>query len=367
MNDTEWMHEAMKEAAKGGWSVHPNPMVGAVIVKDGQEIGRGYHHGVGHPHAEIEALRDAEKRGNDVAGATIYVTLEPCNHFGHTPPCSEALIKAGIARCVMGPVDPNKKVKGGGLQRLQEAGISCTFGVCEKELIELNAPFFTRTRQSRPFITAKWAMTADGRTASKSGSSQWITGSKAREDVHLERSRHDAIMAGTQTILSDNPQLNVRLENGDYLQPIRVILDRNLRIPFDFHVFDTTQQKTLLFTSSIHHDFSKYIDLGISVETVNENENHTGLDLMQILSILSDKYLITTLYCEGGASLHGSLHDLKVIDQMHLYIAPKLIGSSESRGCVYGHGIDTMSDATQFKFVEMKQLGEDIRITARIE
>lgn len=363
MNDIDWMHEAMKEAAKGGWAVHPNPMVGAVIVKDDLEIGRGYHHGVGHPHAEIEALRDAQNRGNDVSGATIYVTLEPCNHFGHTPPCSEALIKAGLARCVMGPVDPNKKVKGGGLQRLQEAGINCTFGVCEEALIELNAPFFTRTRLNRPYITAKWAMTADGRTASKTGSSQWITGTSAREDVHLERSRHDAIMAGTQTILADNPQLNVRLENGDYRQPVRVILDRNLRIPLDFHVFDTAKQKTILFTSNCHQEFSRYTDLGIDVETVDENGS--GLDLMQVFSILADKYIFTTLYCEGGASLHGSLHDLNVIDQIHLYIAPKMIGGVESRGCVYGHGIEMMSDATQFRFVDVKQLGDDIRLTGR--
>lgn len=366
MNDFEWMQEAMKEAAKGGWDVHPNPMVGAVIVKNGLEIGRGYHHGVGYPHAEIEALKDAQNRGNDVSGATIYVTLEPCNHFGHTPPCSEALIKSGIARCVMGPVDPNKKVKGGGLQRLQEAGMDCVSGLCEKELIELNAPFFTRTSKNRPFITAKWAMTADGRTASKSGSSKWITGSQAREDVHLERSKHDAIMAGTQTILSDNPQLNVRLENGNYRQPVRVILDRNLRIPLDFNVFDTSRQKTILFTSTKNHDFSKYTDLGVTVETVNENVNGTGLDLMQVLSVLADKYTFTTLYCEGGASLHGSLHDLNVIDQVHIYIAPKIIGGSESRGCIFGNGIGNMSDATQFSFLDIKRIGDDIRLSARI-
>ena len=363
MNDSEWMLEAMKEAAKGGWAVHPNPMVGAVIVKNGVEIGRGFHHGVGWPHAEIEALKDAQNRGFDVNGATIYVTLEPCNHFGHTPPCSEALIKAGIARCVMGPVDPNKKVKGGGLQRLQQAGISCTVGICEKELTELNAPFFTRTRQNRPYITAKWAITADGRTSSKSGSSQWITGIEARKDVHLERSRHDAIMVGTQTVIADNPQLNVRLDDGNYRQPIRIILDRNLRIPLDASVFNTQSQKTILFTSQ-NSSFEAYRERNVIVEIVNENPEHNGLDLMQILSVLADKYTITTLYCEGGASLHGALHDLGVIDQMHIYMAPVIIGSSEARGCVYGKGIDLMSDASEYHFKEMCMLGKDIKLSA---
>ena len=364
MNDSEWMLEAMKEAAKGGWAVHPNPMVGAVIVKDGVEIGRGFHHGVGSPHAEIEALRDAQRRGRDVRGATIYVTLEPCNHFGHTPPCSEALIQAGIARCVMGPVDPNKKVKGGGLQRLQQAGISCTAGICEKELTELNAPFFMRTRQNRPFITAKWAMTADGRTASKSGSSQWITGAEARKDVHLERARHDAIIVGTQTVIADNPQLNVRLDDANYRQPVRIILDRHLRIPLDANVFHTENQKTILFTSPNHISLDEYIKRNVMIELVDDNPESDGLNLENILSVLADKYTITTLYCEGGASLHGALHDLGFIDQMHIYIAPKIIGGSESRGCVYGKGIDLMSDASEYHIKEMRMLGNDIKLSA---
>ena len=361
MNHTAWMQIAMNEAAKGGWSVHPNPMVGAVIVKDGVELGRGYHHGAGQPHAEIEALRQAAQRGQDVHGVTIYVTLEPCNHYGKTPPCTEALIAAGIRACYIGTVDSDKRVRGAGIRRLEAEGIECHVGFCEDELNRLNAAFFTRTRFNRPFITAKWAMTADGRTASKTGSSQWITGELAREDVHLERSKHDAIIAGTQTILGDNPQLNVRLD-GDYRQPVRIILDRNLRIPLDFHVFETQKQKTILFTSNILTDTTRYTDLGIDVEHAPENASCNGLDLSVVLSILAEKYLITTLYCEGGAAFHGALNDLGFIDQVHVYIAPKIIGGEHAHGGIGGLGIEQMADARTFKLDEVKQLGEDIKL-----
>ncbi len=364
MNDIEWMHEAIKEATKGGWAVHPNPMVGAVIVKDGAEIGRGYHHGVGTPHAEVEALRDARNRGCDVQGATIYVTLEPCNHYGHTPPCTEALIEAGITRCVMGAVDSNKKVKGGGIQRLQSAGIECVQGICEDEVRRFNAPFFTRTIQNRPFITCKWAMTADGRTASSTGNSQWITGPEARRDVHLQRSIHDAIIAGTQTIIADNPQLNVRLDDDNGRQPVRIILDRTLRIPHDYHVFDTTYQKTILFTSRQNTDISFYQSKNIDIHIVSEKNNK--LDIIEILNILADQYNLTTLYCEGGAGLHGTLHDLKLIDQVHIYMGSKLIGGVNAAGCIGGQGIDIMNHATQMDFDDVTRLGDDIRISGRI-
>lgn len=363
--DESWMLQALNEATKGGWQVHPNPMVGAVIVKDGAEIGRGYHRGVGHPHAEVEALKNARENGHDVAGATIYVTLEPCNHFGHTPPCSEALIQSGIARCVMGSLDPNRKVKGGGLQRLLDAGISCQVGVCQKELIQLNAPFFTRTRFNRPYITAKWAMTADGKITSKSGDSKWITGINARHDVHIQRSLHDAIIAGTQTILADNPQLNVRIQDNVCRQPVRIILDRNLRIPLDFHVFNTQNQRTILFTKERDTDWQPYTDRGIELEFVPENISHTGLELTAVLFRLADKYSFTTLYCEGGSALHGTLHDLGYIDQIHVYIAPKIIGGNNALPPLAGSGIEFMSDATQFIWQPPIVLGEDIRLTAQ--
>ncbi len=362
MNDTEWMIQAMNEAARCGWAAHPNPMVGAIIVKDGIELGRGFHHGSGTPHAEIEALKNAQNRGFDVHDATIYVTLEPCNHFGKTPPCTEALIKAGIKKCIIGTVDSDARVRGTGIRRLQDAGIECVVGFCEKELTLLNEAFFTRTRLDRPFITAKWAMTADGHTATKSGSSQWITGKEAREDVHRERARHDAIIAGTQTILLDNPQLNVRLE-GCYRQPVRIILDRTLRLPLNLNVFNTTSQKTILFTAKNPENLSEYLDKGISIEVIDEDKN--GLNLSAVLRCLALKYEITTLYCEGGATLHGAMFDRHLIDQVHLYIAPKLTGGSDARACIHGLGVELMADALNFNFSDITRLGNDIRLTMK--
>lgn len=361
MNDREWMHLAEQEAARGGWAVHPNPMVGAILVKDGVELGRGYHHGAGQAHAEVEALRDAARRGHDVRGATIYVTLEPCNHYGRTPPCTEALIAAGISRCVVGPLDTDVRVRGAGIRRLEAAGIPCTVGVCEQELLELNAAFFTRTRDERPFITAKWAMTLDGRTATASGSSQWITGTLAREDVHRERARHDAIMAGTQTLVVDNPQLNVRLD-GEYRQPVRVVLDRTLRVPLTHRVFDTSSQRTILFTART--DVAAWLERGVEVENVACDAH--GLDLREVLRRLATKYLITTLYCEGGATLHGALFDLGLVDQVHAYIAPKLTGGDQARGCIGGAGVELMSQAHRLEHLEIRPLGDDFRMAGRI-
>ena len=362
MNDLEWMKQAMHEAAKGGWTVHPNPMVGAIIVKDGVELGRGYHHGAGQPHAEVEALRQAAERNHDVHDATIYVTLEPCNHYGRTPPCTEALIAAGIKKCIIGSVDSDTRVRGSGIQRLKDAGIECIVGICETELLELNAAFFTRTRENRPFVTAKWAMTADGHTATKSGSSQWITGPEARKDVHLERSRHDGIIAGTNTILIDNPQLNVRLD-GSYRQPRRVILDRTLKLPGDLHVFNTSQQPTVLFTAKKDADPQPWLDRGVDLEIVDGDE--TGLDIKQVLHRLTERYLMTTLYCEGGSMLLGSLFDNKLIDQLHIYIAPKLTGGRNAPGCIAGNGIVHMSDAPEFQFDDIRYLGKDIRLSGK--
>ena len=368
MNDIAWMQEALKEAARGGWSVHPNPMVGAVIVKDGRELGRGYHHGVGQAHAEVEALQNAATRRNDVNGATIYVTLEPCNHYGHTPPCTEALINAGIKRCVIAALDPNKKVKGGGIARLREAGIQCDLGICQNDVLALNAPFFTRTTLNRPFITCKWAMTADGKTATVTGNSQWVTSPESREDVHCERGRHDAILVGTQTIIADDPQLNVRLEGYTGRQPVRVILDRTLRIPKNYRIWNTKFQKTLLFTSAKNiennSDLSFYTNNGVDVHPIDEN--NSILDLEQVLQILADNYSITTLYCEGGNRLHGALHDMGAIDQVDIYIAPKIVGGNNAFGCVGGNGIEWMDDATQLKIRDVQRIGPDICIRAMV-
>lgn len=363
MDDRAWMKLAIQEARKIGWKAHPNPMVGAIIVKDGQEIGRGCHHGAGTPHAEVEAILNAKQRGfNDISNATIYVTLEPCNHFGRTPPCTQALIREKISRCVIGTVDPDARMRGSGIRRLINAGIQCEVGVCAQELIQLNAAFFTRTALNRPYITAKWAMTADGATATKSGNSKWITSQPARDDVHIQRALHDAIIAGTQTILCDNPTLNVRLPTPSK-QPIRIILDARLKIPPSANVFNTQNQKTILFTAQT--DLPKfYASRNIDVHTIPTQNGF--LNLTQILNILADQYQITTLYCEGGATLHGSLNDIGAIDQIHIYIAPKLVGSTLAKHCVGGNGVDIMENAAQFSFSQIQAIGPDVKLSATI-
>lgn len=363
MQDIVWMKLALEEAAKGGWGVHPNPMVGAIIVRDGQEIGRGYHRGQGQAHAEVEALRDAARRENDTQGATIYINLEPCNHFGRTPPCTDALINSGIKRCVIATRDWDPRVRGAGFARLKAAGIVVEEGLCHEEAQALNAAYFKRMRLGLPFITAKWAMSADGRTATKTGHARWISGPESREDAHRERSRHEAIIVGTQTVIDDDPQLNVRLE-GNWRQPLRVILDRELRIPLTSKVFDTSEQRTMLFTDSAVKDLRAYTDLGVEIERVPTIDQ--GLMLDAILRILANNHSITTLYCEGGARLHGALNDLKRIDQVHIYIAPQIIGGAMARPCVAGNGVDTIDLATHFEFGGVTLLGKDIKLTGKI-
>ena len=368
-NDLAWMRRAFEEAAKGGWAVHPNPMVGAVIVKDGREIGCGYHHEAGKPHAEIEALRDAAARGEDVRGATIYVTLEPCNHYGKTPPCTEALIEAGIRRCIIGTVDTDERVRGSGIARLKQAGLDVNVGFLVDELHELNAAFFKRTSTGLPYVTAKWAMSLDGHIATRTRDSRWVTGEAARQDVHKARSAHDAIMVGTQTVIDDNPHLNVRLD-GKWRQPLRVILDRTRRIPLGSRVFDTSFQKTVLFTAKDGEFATKtkvedYTFEGVCVEFVPVIDG--SLSLIHILKTLVSWYGVTTLYVEGGSKLHGSLFDQHLVDAIDVYVAPKIIGGNEAPIAVAGSGVDRMNLATIANFEQPVLLGNDIRLRGRIK
>ncbi|MCL2325551.1 MAG: bifunctional diaminohydroxyphosphoribosylaminopyrimidine deaminase/5-amino-6-(5-phosphoribosylamino)uracil reductase RibD [Proteobacteria bacterium] len=363
MNDRDWMNLALEEAKRGGWATHPNPMVGAVFVRDGMELGRGYHRGAGFPHAEIEAMRSAEQRGFDLKGSTIYVTLEPCDHFGRTPPCTKALIQAGIARCVIGTTDPDARVSGAGIARLEAAGIPCEVGLCQTELDLLNAPYFKRTRTGLPFVTAKWAMSADGHIATRTGHARWVSGEASRHDVHLARARHEAIMAGTQTVRLDNPMLNVRLE-GEHRQPLRVILDRRLSLPLSMQVFDTSAQNTVLFTANQNACLTPYADLGVDIAHVPTIDD--ALDPEAILRTLVERYGITTLYCEGGARLHGALYDARLIDAVDIYIAPKLIGGLSAPSPMGGQGIAHMQSAALLSSLDILRLDDDIRLSGHL-
>jgi diaminohydroxyphosphoribosylaminopyrimidine deaminase/5-amino-6-(5-phosphoribosylamino)uracil reductase len=272
--DMEYMQRAIELATQARGRTSPNPMVGAVIVKDGKIIGEGYHKKAGTPHAEIHALAAA---GNEARGATLYVSLEPCCHHGRTPPCTEAIINSGIKRVVIAALDPNPKVAGGGLQRLKEAGIDAEFGLMQEAAMELNAVFFKYIQRALPYVALKTAMTLDGKIAAGSGDSRWITGPEARQHVHQLRNIYDAIMVGIGTVLADNPRLNTRLQEGQGRDPVRVIIDNQLDLPVNSIIAQSSrEQPSLVFCGKEidEHKASELSRLGVEIIKTDLENDH---------------------------------------------------------------------------------------------
>jgi diaminohydroxyphosphoribosylaminopyrimidine deaminase/5-amino-6-(5-phosphoribosylamino)uracil reductase len=305
----ELMKRALDLARKGeGWTT-PNPMVGAVIVNRGQVVGEGYHQKAGTPHAEIHALNMA---GDRVKGGTIYVTLEPCCHFGRTPPCTDALIKAGIAKVVVAMTDPNPQVAGGGLKKLKEAGVEVMTGVLEEEARILNEVFIKHITARRPFVALKSALTLDGKTAAKNGTSQWITGEEAREYVHRLRHKYDAILVGIGTVLADDPLLTTRLPG--LKNPLRVVLDSSLRIPLTARVLDTRTSPTLVFTAVSLEESAKARKIKEKGgEVISCPGAGSRVDIPEVLKVLYERG-ITGLLVEGGREVGGSFFDARLIE-----------------------------------------------------
>ncbi|MBQ9094452.1 MAG: bifunctional diaminohydroxyphosphoribosylaminopyrimidine deaminase/5-amino-6-(5-phosphoribosylamino)uracil reductase RibD [Prevotella sp.] len=364
--DITLMQHAMTLARRGeGW-VSPNPLVGAVIVCDGEVIAEGWHARYGDLHAERNAFRDADSRGIDCRGATIYVTLEPCCHHGHQPPCTEAIIEHGIRRVVMGLPDPNPLVAGKGVRLLQEAGIEVDCLSPDlplyKELLYQNRIFqkFITTRM--PWVTAKWAMTLDGKIASRTGDSKWVSSPESRQRVHLMRRRHKAIMCGIGTVLADDPMLNVRLPEDvvpadDIRQPIRIIADRHLRIPLDSQLARTAHDIPLVIAASTDTDKKKeeaLVEAGAQVW-------HCG-SAREIME-RAGKENIDSILVEGGGILNESLFCEGLVDEVTAFIAPKIIGGSEALSPVEGKGFGLMADAVQLKDVSVEQIGNDIMVS----
>lgn len=351
-----WMSEALKLAALGRFTSDPNPNVGCIIVKDDQIVGRGWHRKAGEPHAEVYALKEA---GDSAHGATVYVTLEPCNHHGKTPPCTQALIDAKIMRVVICCQDPNPKVSGKGIKLLQQAGIETTLGLLEPQSQALNRGFFKRMTTGSPWVSAKTAASIDGRTALASGQSQWITDAAARNDVQQWRAQASAILTGSGTVLADNPALNVRLDNVER-QPLRVLLDTNLSVSCDARFFDSSDQ-TLVYTQSddagLHQRFS---DSGI--EVVRFNSGKSTIDLNAVLQDLGERE-INEVWVEAGATLSGSFLDHKLVDELIIYLAPSLLGAS-SRGMFQLTNLESLGDAMSLKWKDIRQLGDDLRVIA---
>ncbi|KAA9302198.1 MULTISPECIES: bifunctional diaminohydroxyphosphoribosylaminopyrimidine deaminase/5-amino-6-(5-phosphoribosylamino)uracil reductase RibD [Aerococcus] len=359
MQDEEWMRRALDLAKKGqGW-VNPNPLVGAVIVKDGRLIGQGYHGTYGQAHAEREALAACTE---DPEGATLYVNLEPCCHYGKTPPCTEAVIASGIQRVVVGALDPHDKVAGKGVQALKEAGLAVEVGVVEADCHHLNRVFEKYIVSQRPYLVAKYAMTLDGKIATRTGQSRWVTGPEARQRVHQTRHALAAIMVGVNTVLADDPQLTCRIEGGK--DPVRVICDSKLRTPLSSRVVQTANQvPTYLATTCLDADRqAPYREAGCGIIELGQRQGH--LDLVDLMDQLGQLGLDSVLL-EAGGTLTWSALDLGLVDEVHSYIAPKLFGG-QAMSPVAGQGVAEPDQAIQLEPFAWSQVGADYLIESKV-
>jgi diaminohydroxyphosphoribosylaminopyrimidine deaminase/5-amino-6-(5-phosphoribosylamino)uracil reductase len=359
-DDHRYMSRAVRLAVKGLYTTDPNPRVGCVIVKNGQIIGEGWHQWAGKPHAEIHALLQA---GDNAEGSTVYVSLEPCSHHGKTPPCADALIKAKVARVVAAMQDPNPLVVGKGLQKLADAGIQVQSGILQPQAEALNPGFIKRMRHKKPLVRCKLAMSIDGRTALANGESQWITGTEARRDVHHLRARSSAILTGINTVLADDPSLNVRLESPDVLQPIRVVVDSQLRMPLDAKML-SLPGTTLIAT--VNNDEQKIAQLqkrGAEVIVMDHRDGKVGLDVL--LQHLADRQ-VNEIMVEAGPVLNGALLQQQLVDELVIYMAPCLLGDS-AKGLFTLPGLQKMADRVELSINDVRAVGNDWRISAHIK
>ena len=371
--DRQYMMMAMDEAEKGVGFVSPNPMVGAVIVKDGRVIGKGYHKKYGGLHAEREALADCKARGESPAGAAMYVTLEPCCHYGKQPPCTDAIVEAGITRVVAGMGDPNPLVCGKGLKILEEAGIETECGLCEPELKEQNRVFLKYITTGRPWVALKYAMTADGRIATVSGDSKWISCGQSREYVHLLRHRYTGIVAGIGTVLSDDPMLNCRItfpEEGK--SPVRIILDSRASMPVDSNIVRTAgQYRTILVHTSKAGTASLGMLRGLGVETLLCAEDAKGRPDVAVLCDTLGRMGIDSVLVEGGAETAWSFIKAGFVDEYYVFMAPKIVGGGAgvsgcavAKGPVGGEGVWSMGQAVPMAFADVWISGGDVAVHA---
>lgn len=361
MTDESYMGRALTLAAGAEGSVSPRPPVGAVVVsRDGRVIGEGATTPSPGPHAEIVALDAA---GAGAAGATIYVSLEPCAHSGATPPCAEALVRAGVARVVLGTRDPNPEVDGQGASILREAGVEVVEGVREPEARAVITPFRTWIREGRPLGTLKLAATLDGKVAAPDGTSRWITGDAARDEVHELRRRADAVLVGAGTAGADDPQLTCRLPGFDGPQPLRVLVDSSGRTPPAGHLFDRSAPTIVLTTDAAPPDRRTAWEAG-GAEVVDVPPSESGVDLHAGMRVLGERGICHVLY-EGGPTVAASLVAAGLADRILLYLAPKLIGG-DAPG-VLGWGVKTLADAWQLELVGIERVGDDLRLEARPE
>jgi diaminohydroxyphosphoribosylaminopyrimidine deaminase / 5-amino-6-(5-phosphoribosylamino)uracil reductase len=355
--DQEYMSLALNLAASAKGKTNPNPLVGAVIVKDDMIVGTGLHRKAGEPHAEVHAFRMA---GEHAKGATLYVTLEPCSHYGKTPPCANLVKESGVSRVVVAMQDPNPEVAGRGIQLLRDAGIEVEVGVLEKEAYTLNERFIHNMLTKRPFVISKFAMTLDGKIATANGHSQWITSEEARLHVHHLRDEVDAILVGVGTVLKDNPSLTTRLPDREGKNPIRIVLDRSLRTPLDATIVDTKVARTILVTG-LASDTTAFEAKGVEILRVPEQDGKLDLNLtLEKLYELG----ITDVLVEGGGEVNASFLRANLIDKYFAYIAPKILGGAHSVTPFTGMDVETIDLAQNLSFSSVTQIGPDLLITA---
>ena len=362
MTDQNYMLQALQLAKQGeGWT-NPNPMVGAVIVKNGRIIGKGYHKKCGGLHAERNAIASLTESAE---GATIYVTLEPCCHYGKTPPCTEAIIEQKIKRVVIGSRDPNPKVSGKGIKMLQEAGIEVIEDFMREECDRLNPVFFHYITTKTPYVVMKYAMTLDGKIATKTGASKWITGEAARAEVQHMRHRYMGIMAGIGTVIADDPMLNVRVEG--WKSPIRILCDSGLRIPLDGQIVKSAgKYRTIVAYADSENTEAKRKRLHeMGVETICCPDENNQVDLKKLMKYLGEEG-IDSILLEGGGTLNDSALRAGIVQEVQAFIAPKLFGGMNSKTPVEGIGVRFPSEAVKLKCTDICQIGEDIRITCQV-
>ena len=367
MPEEKYMRRAIKLAKKGSGHVNPNPLVGAVIVRDGEIIGEGYHECYGQLHAERNAIANAKKRGNSLEGSTIYVTLEPCCHYGKTPPCTEAIIEEKIARVVVGSDDPNPLVSGKGFQMLREKGIEVIPHFLKEECDAMNHVFFHYIRTGTPYVAMKYAMTMDGKIACYTGDSKWVTGEESRAHVQTLRNHYKGIMAGIGTVLADDPMLNCRIEGGR--DPIRIIADSHLRIPMDSQLVRTAGQQPLIVACLPDADEEKAAQLkekgievlripGVTTADITEEQKEV-ISLPVLMKELGARK-IDGILLEGGSQLNESALQAGIVDRIYCYIAPKIFGGAQAKTPVEGQGLTRAADAWQFNRIGMQEFGQDI-------
>jgi diaminohydroxyphosphoribosylaminopyrimidine deaminase/5-amino-6-(5-phosphoribosylamino)uracil reductase len=354
--DTYFMRQALALAARARGRTSPNPMVGCVVVKDGQLIGRGYHEKAGAPHAEVVALQEA---GAAAAGATLYVSLEPCCHYGRTPPCTQAIIAAGVRRVVAAMRDPNPLVSGRGAEELRQAGIAVTLGVLAEEASTLNEAFIKYIATKRPFVFLKVAASLDGKIATASGESRWITGERARLLVHQLRDRVDAVMVGINTVLRDDPLLTTRLPGGK--DPIRIVVDSRLRIPLEAKVLAASPTApTIVATTEAAppHKRQQLEARGVRVLVLGGGPRVPLAALMERLAAQQ----VTSLLLEGGGELHDAALRAGIVDKVLYFIAPKLIGGRCAPMAIAGEGCARLAEAIALERVRVRRVGDDLLI-----